>query len=92
MKIFIKKTVQIPEIPSEVEMESGALGTLLDGLLRGSYFAKEVIDERTGELSLDGVFRVELNDVSYHSLAQGLDTELRDGDRITLTLILIGGG
>jgi hypothetical protein len=92
MKIFIRKTVQIPEIPSEVEMESGTLGALLDRLLRSSYFAKEVVDERTGELFLDGVFRVELNDVSYHSLPQGLDTELKDGDRITLTLVLIGGG
>ncbi len=93
MKINIKKTVQIPEIPSEVEIEAGGrLQGLLDSLLRGSYFAKEVIDQRTGELMLDGVFKVQLNGVSYHNLPDGLATELHDGDILTLTLILIGGG
>jgi len=92
MKIHIKKTMQIPEIPSEVEIESGTLQDLLDSLLRGSYFAKEVIDKSTGELILDGVFMVQLNDVSYHGLPEGLNAELHDGDTLTLTLILIGGG
>jgi hypothetical protein len=92
MKIYIKKTMQIPEIPSEVEIEPGMLRTLLDNLLRNSYFAKEVIDGRTGELTLDGLIEVRLNDVPYHSLAEGLDTELHNGDTLTLSLVLIGGG
>ncbi|HVN97215.1 MAG TPA: hypothetical protein VMT62_12370 [Syntrophorhabdaceae bacterium] len=93
MKITIKKTVQIPEIPSEVETDSGStLQNLLDRLLRETYFAREVTDQRTGELTLDGIFKVELNGVSYYSLPQGLATELTDGDTLTLTLILIGGG
>jgi hypothetical protein len=33
-----------------------------------------------------------LNNVRYDSLPDGLDTELRDGDTLTLTLILLGGG
>jgi hypothetical protein len=92
MKIYIKKTMQIPEIPSEVEIEPGTLRTLLDNVLRNSYFAKEVIDGRTGELTLDGLIEVRLNDVPYHSLTEGLNTKLHDGDTLTLSLVLIGGG
>ncbi len=92
MKVYINKTVQIPEVPSEVEIESGTLHTLLDDLLRTKYFAKEIIDPDTGVLSLDGLFQVQLNGLSYHSLPDGLNTTLHDGDTITLTLILLGGG
>jgi hypothetical protein len=92
MKIHIKKVMQIPEIPSEVELEAGTLGMLLDNLLRNSYFAKEVIDPKTGELMLDGLIQVQLNNVPYHSLPNGLGSELHDGDTLTLSLVLIGGG
>ena len=92
MRIHIKTTVSIPELPAEMEMESGKLGDVLKTLLGNSYFSKEVVDQRTGELMLDGVFRVLLNNVRYDSLPDGLDTELRDGDTLTLTLILLGGG
>jgi len=92
MKIRVSTTIHMPEVPPEVEMEPGTLCDLLNGLLRGSYFAKEVVDRKTGELRLDGLFRVLLNDTPYDSLPDGLDTELRDGDRVTLSLILLGGG
>ncbi len=92
MKIYIKKTVQIPEIPSEVEIKQGTLRTLLDDILRPTYFIKEIVDPDTGELSLDGLFQVELNGILYHSLPDGLDTRLRNNDTLTLTLILLGGG
>jgi len=92
MKILIKKTIQIPEIPAEVEIESGRLRDLLDALIRNTYFVKEVIDPVTGDLAIDGLFRVFLNDIPSYNLPDGMDTELGDGDVITLTLILIGGG
>ena len=92
MKIYIKKTMQIPEIPPEVEVEAGTLRTLLNNLFRNSYFAKEVIDQKTDELTFDGLIQVQLNNVPYHSLPKGLDSELHDGDTLTLSLILIGGG
>lgn len=92
MKIYIHKTVQIPEIPSEVEIEQGTLGTLLDRLLRPTYFAKEIIDARTNELTLDGLFQVQLNGTVYHELPDGLETTLHNNDNVTLTLILLGGG
>lgn len=92
MKIHIKKTVQIPEIPSESELESGTLRTLLDSLLRHTYFIKEIVDPYTGDLSLDGLFRIELNGTPYHNLPEGLDTNLQHNDTLTLSLILLGGG
>jgi hypothetical protein len=92
MKIYIKKNIQIPEIPPTVEIDAGTLRTLLDSLLRNSYFAKEVIDPITGELTLDGLIQVQLNNVPYHGLPNGLDSELHDGDTLTLSLVLIGGG
>ena len=92
MKIHIRKTVLIPEIPSEVEIEQGTLGTLLDSLLRPTYFAKEIIDPHTGDLSLDGLFQIELNGIPHHSLPDGFNTSLQDNDTLTLTLILLGGG
>ncbi len=92
MKIHIRKTVQIPEIPSEIELASGTLQTLLDTLLRHTYFKKEIVDPYTGDLSLDGLFRIELNGTPYHNLPQGLDTTLQHDDTLTLSLILLGGG
>jgi hypothetical protein len=92
MKIRIKTPISIPEIPTEMQMESGKLRDVLNTLLGKSYFAKEVVDPRTGEFTLDGLFQVLLNDVSYDSLPGGIETELHDGDTVTLTLILLGGG
>jgi len=92
MNIKIKTTIHIPELPNEVEVEGGTLRDLLERLFRNSYFVKEIVDPRTGELSLDGLFQVSLNDVPYHVLPEGLETALGDGDKLTLALILIGGG
>ncbi len=93
MKIRIKKTVEIPEIPGEVDVRPGeTLANLLTGLFAGTYFAGEVIDDSTGALSLDGQFQVFLNDVPVHSLPEDMETRLRDDDLVKLSLILIGGG
>jgi hypothetical protein len=92
MKIHIHKTIGIPEIPSQVEMESSTLRDLLISVFRNSYFAKEIIDPHSGDLILDGLFQVQLNGISYHSLPDGLNTMLQDGDTLTLTLVLLGGG
>jgi hypothetical protein len=92
VKIRVKATMRVEGIPSEIEIHSGRLRDALDVLFRNSYFAKEVVDERTGELAFDGLFKIYLNGVYYHSLPDGLDTTLRDNDEIALSLILLGGG
>ena len=92
MKIHIHKTFQMAGIPSEIEIGSGTLRNLLDDLVRPTYYAKEIIDSRTGDLSLDDLFQIELNGVPHYSLPDALDTALHEGDVITLRLIFFGGG
>lgn len=92
MKINIKSSVSIPEIPSEVEMEAGTLRDLFVKIFTGAHFADQVIDAATGEIKYDGIFDLLLNDVPYYSLPLGYDTEVYDGDTVTLSLIMLGGG
>jgi hypothetical protein len=84
--------MNIPEIPDEVEMEAGTLRDFFSKVIADTHFVKEITDSRTGELRLDGLFEVRLNDVLHYTLPQGLDTGLKDGDTITISLILLGGG
>jgi len=92
MKIYITTPINIPEIPSEVEMESGTLRDLLIKVFSHVYFAKEIIDPKTGEFNDDSIFEARLNGISYYNLHRGIDTGLTDGDIITLSLIMLGGG
>ena len=82
----------MPEIPDEVEMETGVLQDLLIKLFDGTPVGREVIDPRTGEMRLEGLFDMALNDVPHNSLPEGLRTPLHDGDVVRLSLILLGGG
>jgi hypothetical protein len=82
----------MPEIPSEVELEAGSLRDLFATVFGNTHFAKEIIDVKTGEMLRDGVFDVTLNGVPSHNLAQGLDTALRDGDTVVISMIMLGGG
>ena len=92
MKIYITTPVNIPEVPSEIEMASGTLRDLLIKIFAQVHFAKEIIDPKTGEFNDDSIFEARLNGVSYYNLPKGIDTDLADGDTITLSLIMLGGG
>jgi hypothetical protein len=92
MRIKIKTTVPMPEMPSEVKLESGSLRDLLVKVFGNTHFAKEVINPETGDIVRDGVFNVKLNGVSYYNLAQGMDTALHDGDTVAISVIMLGGG
>jgi len=92
MRIRIETTVNMPEVPEEVEMGPGTLRDLLVRLFVGARLADHIIDPATGEIKMEGLFNVALNDVSYHSLREGVETPLQDGDVLTLSLILLGGG
>lgn len=61
MKIHIHKTIGIPEIPSQVEMESSTLRDLLISVFRNSYFAKEIIDPHSGDRVLPASLRENAN-------------------------------
>jgi hypothetical protein len=92
MKIHVATLINIPEVPPEVDMESGTLRDLLIKIFSHVYFSKEIIDPKTGEFKDDSIFEARLNGVSYYNLPKGIDTELSDGDTITLSLIMLGGG
>ena len=93
MKVYIKTTVHMPEVPAEIKMEQGAvLRDLLVILLQRLPIATEIIDRATGEIKLEGLFQVLLNGLHHNQLPQGDATELHDGDTLTLSLILLGGG
>jgi methionine aminopeptidase len=92
MRIRIETTVNMPEVPEEVEMGPGTLRDLLVRLFVGARLADHIIDPATGEIKMEGLFNVALNDVSYHSLREGVETPLQDGDVLTLSMILLGGG
>jgi hypothetical protein len=92
MKIKIKMTIQIPEVPSEIDIESGTLRDLVVRILTPLHCADEVVDPLTGEIKADGFYQVALNDVPYYALPKGLDTGLHDGDTLLLSLMVIGGG
>lgn len=82
----------MPEVPAEMETEAGTLRDLLVRLLANTPVAREIINPRTGEMELEGLFEVSLNDVPHNRLPEGLATEIHDGDTLTLSLVLIGGG
>lgn len=90
--IHVHTTVHMPEIPDQVVMEEGTLNDVLTKLLTRLPIKDEIIDKKTGEVKLEGLFEVLLNDTPHNSLKNGLKTELKDGDAITLSLILLGGG
>jgi hypothetical protein len=92
MRVHIKTTVNVPEIPREVELEAGTLRDVLTKVFGHVHFAKELKDPVTGEIKFDGIFEVRLNDTPYYSLPNGVDTDLDDGDTIALSFILLGGG
>ena len=92
MKINIKSYVNIPEIPSEVEIDKGTLRDVFVKIFSGLQFADQMIDSATGEIKYEGIFEALLNNEPYYSLAQGFDTELHDGDTVTLSLVMLGGG
>lgn len=82
----------MPELPSEVEMETGTLRDLVARVFREVHFAKEIADPKTGEIELEGIFELAVNGMPYQSLPHGLDTGLHDGDTVTLAVLLLGGG
>jgi hypothetical protein len=83
----------MPEVPAEAAMEEGSsLRDLLLRLLQKLPVANEFIDRATGEMKLEGLFEVLLNGIPRNNLPESDATELHDGDELTLSLILLGGG
>ena len=93
LNIKIKSTFYFPGVPDRLEIAPGTLlRDVLWGLFEGTHFEREVVDKIDGRITIDDTWEVRVNDILSYSLPQDLDTELHDGDVITLSIIMIGGG
>lgn len=89
MKIIFKSTFNQEE--TELETESTTLGALLDEL-SSKYRTTQVefFDSETREVYPD--WQVFLNGQPYGALADGLDTKLKDNDKVELFVFTMAGG
>jgi hypothetical protein len=88
LKIEIRANVQLPEIPSVIEVKPGS--TLRDVF---AVIAPQLIDPETGNMKSDqDIYGVRLNGEPYGLLRNGLSTPMREGDVIELSLIFMAGG
>jgi len=92
VKITLKSSFNLNEI--QLETESTTLGALLDELQNNNKLLMKVefFDSEHREVYPD--CDVLVNGQSYQVLADGLDTKLRDGDKveiITFMFMLAGG-
>ena len=89
MKIALKSTFNM--IETDLETQSATLGALLDEL-SNNYEPKKMkfFDSESGEVYPD--CEVLVNGQSYRRLADGLDTKLKNGDKIEIIIIPLAGG
>lgn len=89
MKIILKSTFTLNEIA--IETQSTTLGALLDELSRNNITSNvQFFDATNGEVYPD--CDVAVNGQSYRTLASGLDTRLKDGDRVEIVMFTLVGG
>lgn len=89
MKITLKSSFNLNEI--ELETQSATLAALLDELSSNPKLTKiEFFDSESRELYPD--CEVLVNGQSHQLLADGLDTKLKDGDKIEIIIFTLAGG
>ena len=79
------------EVSLELETERATVRDALNALCHqyGGVFESTLLDPSTKEIKRSNL--VLLNGQSYINLARRLDSELQDGDEITLGPVLVGG-
>ncbi len=91
MKITVRSSFNLNE--ADIEIQSTTLGALLDELQNYNQLeVPAVFNSRYGEVYPFG--DVLINGQSFRVLADGLDTKLRDSDKVELRLnmfLLMGG-
>jgi len=88
MKITFKSTFNLEE--TEMETQSTTLGALLDELSSTYETKAEFFDSQSKEVYPD--WQLFLNGQPYRALADGLDTKLKDGDKVELFVFTMAGG
>jgi len=95
MKIYIKSNFVIPGLEKEESVDFGCSGMslreFLDELSKKAPTPVEYL--RPGAKSLDpDDWQVEINQVPYQDCKDGLETELRNGDTVTINILAMAGG
>ncbi len=80
------KTNFLGQLEFEIEMP-----TLRKVLLNLSKKAKFSILRPNNE-GIHGEFKVYLNGVEYDALPRGIDSDIRDGDKVEVTMVVLAGG
>lgn len=89
MKVSLKSSFNLNE--TDLETESATLGALLDELSKNHKLTQiEFFDTENWEVYPD--CEVLVNGQSYQVLADGLDTKLKDDDKVEITLFTLAGG
>jgi len=72
----------------ELEIENPTLRKVLIELSNGTKFS--IFNPVSNEIH--GEFKVYLNGVEYEGLSDGIDAELREEDKVEVTLVVLSGG
>ncbi len=89
MKITVKSSFNLSE--TDLETQSTTLGALLDELSNNYKLMKvEFFDSERREVYPD--YEVLVNERLYQVLPDGLDTKLRDGDKVEIIMFILAGG
>ena len=89
MRIILKSTFNLSEV--EVETQSATLGAFLAEVSGNSSLTNvQFFDLGTSELYPD--CDIQVNGQPYTTLADGLDTRLKDGDKVEIILFMLAGG
>ena len=95
MRVNIKSNFLIPGLENEegVDLDRSeiSLREFLEELARISPAPIEYV--RTGARTLNpDDWEIDINDVPFHEQHEGLETLLKDGDTVTLKIVVFGGG
>lgn len=95
MKIFIKSNFVIPGLKEkdcvDIERAEISLKEFLETLSVMSPIRIEFIRPEAKTLNPND-WEVEINGIPYQNFDQGLETSLRNGDVITIRILVFGGG
>ncbi len=84
----------LPRKEMELPLQPPTLKQLVSELSREYKFAGRfpvrLLDSRNGEVSQD--FGVSVNGVEYELLPERLETGIKQGDEVEVTMVMLGGG
>jgi hypothetical protein len=95
MRIYIKSNFVVPGLKDgdsvDIDRPTVTLKQFLEELERISPTPIEYVRAGAKTLNPDD-WEIDLNEVPFHELREGLETLLKDGDTVTLKIVVFGGG